>query len=177
MRYFIIAVVLALSACASKPKVVEQAAPQPSIEQITTGFTGTGVQVTFTKDGTWKKITSTASASIQGDDFEAQTNAGTIATMRARRQISEFLNLRISSKKTFETISDSMKANQASSSMDAESDAASKEQSSKATQHLVDSIQQTSSAILSGTIVQSEYVDAEKKTVTVVVVSNNPNRE
>lgn len=136
---------------------------------LTTGFTGSGVKVAYRKDGQWERITSTASAKFTSSLGSAADEATVVATMKARRQIAEFLNLKVTSKKTLEEVSETLESNNTESSLDPEKDQAAKVKAAKVTQRLIDSLQQNSTAILNGTVVESEFVDAEARQVTVTV--------
>ncbi len=150
-----------LAACSSPPKTADiPIAATPVASTLTTGFTGTGIKLTFDKAGQWERITSTSTTTVMSNVLGAGDEAITVATMKARRQIAEFITTEISSKRTLNTISDTVK----------KSDVAGESQDDvRIAQAVKDSITQSSHAILRGSVVESEYLDAEKVRATVVV--------
>jgi ribosomal protein L22 len=128
--------------------------PTASAGGLITGFTGTGIKLTYTDKGEWESITSTASAPTYLSTREAAEVAQTVAEMKARRAMAEFVKNEVNSKKVLTIYSKNARG-------DEEEDAHSQE--------IHDRITQTASSILRGTIVESAYVDASSLTVTVVV--------
>lgn len=169
----IISAVAAVTGC-STPQTSKPDEPQfaKSVagRSLTTGFTGTGIQITFDdKSGQWQKIVSVATAPILNNLPSTVDDATSVAIIKARRDISEYVSVRNTSKRTLETISDSL---QKSRSENAEGGNLDEATSQTISQRLVDSITQSSSAILKGTVVDSVFVDAEKRQVKVTVYAD-----
>ena len=86
--------------------------------------------------------------------------------MKARRQISEFVNTEINSKKVLSTIAKNIRGGNSSAEESVKDDADSY------AQEVTDRIVQSSSAILRGTIVDSASVNEDITKVTVVVYAD-----
>ena len=117
----------------------------------------------YSKSGDFDSLTSTATAPVVSDLPSAKDEAVTVATLRARRQISEFLNVEINSEQFTENLTNSV---QQSSEVFGTKD---KTVQGKIVTQLKDTIRQRSSAILKGTSVESAVYDPTSKTVTVKV--------
>jgi hypothetical protein len=63
------------------------------------------VNIVFDSKGNWESISSVATGGISASTYEAQEQATTIATMRAKRNIAEFLSTDVSSTKTLVVVS------------------------------------------------------------------------
>lgn len=135
--------------------------PLSSNQQLTTAFAGMGVKLTFGKDGQWERITSTGVAPMGRNEVTGAETAVTVATMKARRQISEFVKTEISSKQVVTIIADTIRDGSKEGG-DSESYA----------RKLSDQITQTSSAILRGVMIESTNVNPEAGTATVVVYAD-----
>lgn len=151
----VLGMVIILTACQST-------APVSQGEQNLQTFLG-GITVTYKKSGEFESLSSAASAPVVSDLPSAKDEAVTVATLRARRQISEFLNTDISSEKFTETVTSSL---QQSSEIVGTQD---KTVTTKIAIQLRESIKQKSTAILRGSVVKSQIYDPQKKTVTVTV--------
>ena len=135
----------------------------------TRGPSGGKIQITYRKDGKWDSITSTGVARIQGDGPAAIDSAVTVATLRARAQMAELTNVKVTSRKSLRSVTDTLKQNAAVDST-SEADTQDKtEDTSKLTEQVIQDITQTSRAILSGTVVKNEYIDSEANQVLVTV--------
>ena len=122
---------------------------------VTGGAQGFGLAITE------RFIASGASVVIWDIDEEAIK----IATLKARRQIAEFINVELKSDNFTSSVSDSLQASQTSDGEDK-----SKFRNTIALK-VRENITQKSSQILKGTIVQSEKHDAKKDQVIVTVVT------
>ena len=122
-----------------------------------------GITVTYKKSGEFESLASVATAPIVSDLPSARDEAATVATLRARRQISEFLNTEISSEKFTETVTSTL---QQSSEVVGTQD---RTVTTKIATQLRESIKQNSAAILRGSVVESQIYDPKRKTVTVTV--------
>ena len=173
-----VAASLALAACSStaprqgQPLVASApriAVPLDGAGELTTGFTGSGLWLTFTRDGHWQRIVSTASVRIVGRVPGAADDALTVATMKARRQLAEFIQVRITSSRSLQTISRAVQRSGAQAADDAHHAQDGSDASMRIAQRVSDRITQTSRAILRGTLVRSAYIDAERGVATVTV--------
>lgn len=135
---------------------------EPKGEQSLQTLLG-GITVTYKKSGEFDSLSSVATAPVVSDLPSAKDEAVTVATLRARRQISEFLNTDISSEKFTETVTTSL---QQSSEIVGTQD---KTVTTKIATQLRESIKQKSNVILRGSVVESQIYDPQKKTVTVTV--------
>jgi hypothetical protein len=152
---FVLGTVLSLTACQTPSST-------PQSEQSLQTLLG-GITVTYKKSGEFDSLTSSASAPVVSELPSAKDEAVTVATLRARRQISEFLNTDISSEKFTETVTSSL---QQSSEIVGTQD---RTVTTKIATQLRESIKQKSAAILRGSVVESQIYDPQKKTVTVTV--------
>jgi len=153
----LIAVMFTLSAC----QLVSQKAQDEQKLQTLVG----GITVTYKKSGEFDSLSSVATAPVVSDLPSARDEAVTVATLRARRQISEFLNTDISSENFTETVTNSLQ--QSSDFVGAQD----KTVTTKIATQLRENIKQRSNAILRGTVVDSQVYDSQKKTVTVTVTT------
>ena len=151
----LIAGILTLTACQSSSPLSQE---EKNLQTLLGGIT-----VTYKKSGEFDSLSSVATAPVVSDLPSAKDEAATVATLRARRQISEFLNTDISSEKFTETVTSSL---QQSSEIVGTQD---KTVTTKIATQLRESIKQRSTAILRGSVVESQIYDPQKKTVTVTV--------
>jgi predicted small lipoprotein YifL len=63
------------------------------------------VHIVFDSKGNWQSVSATASGPIVGTFYAAEEQAGTIAAMRAKRNIAEFLSTDLSSTKSLIVVS------------------------------------------------------------------------
>jgi hypothetical protein len=150
-----------LGACTSPPVPKESKANAP----IKTEFLGGGLTIAYDKDGGFKSITSVSSSKVTSTLPSAVEEAIKIATLKARRQIAEFINTEVKSDRFTSSISDSLQASQTS-----DGDDTSKIRNTIALK-VRENITQKSSQILKGTFVQSEKHDIDKNLVVVTVVT------
>jgi hypothetical protein len=122
-----------------------------------------GLSIIYKSSGEFESLTSTATAPVVSDLPSARDEAVTVATLRARKQISEFLNVEINSEQFTENLTNSV---QESSEILGTRD---KTVQGKIVTQLKETIQQKSSSILKGTNVESAVYDPTSKTVTVKV--------
>ncbi|MDY7580094.1 hypothetical protein RGU70_17430 [Herbaspirillum sp. RTI4] len=165
---------LTLSACSSAPPLSAvppnvQVASVPS-DLLTTGFTRGGLTLVFNKSGQWERITSVSAVTIGSNLIGAADESITVATMKARRQIAEFINTDVKSKRTLTTISTTIQKAEGKTGGEPENNSDDESQTSaRIAQMVKDSIVQSSRAILTGTMVESEFIDAEKRQAIVTV--------
>ena len=130
-------------------------------------FVGSDITISYNNNGDFESLASKAVAKVNSNTPNGRDEAVTIATVRARRNIAEFINTDVQSERFIETVS----------SNDNKSDLSSV--SSKAKDHskiaykVRESILQKSNAILRGTYVESEIFDEGEKSVIVIVRAGN----
>lgn len=154
-------VALYVGACTTvdEPKDTKVKAP------IKTEFLGGSLTVSYDKDGDFQSITSVSTSNVTSKLPTAVEEAIKIATLKARRQIAEFINVELKSGRFTSSISDSLQASQTS-----DGDGKSKIRNTIALK-VRENISQKSKQILKGTIVKSEKHDAKKDQVIVTVVT------
>ncbi len=100
--------------------------PQPSTSAAATRtalaeFVAPGgkIAVEFDNKGNWLSLTAVATAGVSGTSQEAREQAASVASLRARRNIAEFMGAEINSRRSVSVISRTVqKANRTSSSPD-----------------------------------------------------------
>ena len=150
-----------LGACSPTPEPEAQKVKAP----IKTEFLGGGLTIAYDEDGEFQSITSVSTSKVTSTLPSAVEEALKIATLKARRQIAEFINTEVQSDRFTSSISDSLQAAQTLND-----DTTSKLRNTIALK-VRENITQKSSQILKGTFVQSEKHDAEKDQVIVTVVT------
>ena len=128
---------------------------------IKTEFLGGGITVTYDESGNFKSMTSTSTSKVTSKLPSAVDEAFKIATLKARRQIAEFIETEIKSDRFTSSVSDSLQ----------ESDTLNTDNLNTIALKVRENITQKSSQILKGTFVKSEKHDTKKKQVIVVVVT------
>ena len=135
-------------------------------ENITSEFIGGSLKVTYTGNGEFKSLESSASAQVVGDLPSSREQAVAIATAKARRQIAEFIKTEIESERFYQVIaSDTQALSQENTSKD-------KNISANIVSNVREQIKQKSSVILKGTYVAKESFNESAKVITVVVKSS-----
>jgi hypothetical protein len=131
--------------------------------KLTSEFVGGDLKVTYNKKGEFESISSKATAYVTNDLPNTRDQAVTIATLKARRQIAEFLKTEVQSERFLVTVSKSIQ------DTETVNQAGDNKESAKIAYNVRESIRQRSSAILQGTYLQSESFNPDTKIVTVVV--------
>ena len=157
MKYLLTLLLVLVVACSTAKKESVD-----SQNKVTSTFQGGGIKISYTKDGEFDYLTSTASAPVTSELLSARDEAITLATVKARRQISEFINTEVHSERFIQTVSKSVQEASADSVTD-------KSIKSKIAYDVRESIKQKSTAILEGTIVENESYDANSRLVIVTV--------
>jgi len=157
MKYLLTLLLLLVVACSTAKKESVD-----SKNKVTSTFQGGGIKISYTKDGEFDYMTSTASAPVTSELLSARDEAITVATVKARRQISEFINTEVQSERFIQTISKSVQEASADSVTD-------KSTKSNIAYDVRESIKQKSTAILEGTFVENESYDANSRLVIVTV--------
>ena len=120
------------------------------------------VEVTFNND-TWTEIKSTATAAIPINDDAGLEQAMNIATMRAKRNIVEFMNTDLKNNKTVDVITNSL-AKEVS-----DNDQKSKERAANIATKVTEKMVEESSGIIRGSYVKERKVSSDTRVVSVVV--------
>jgi hypothetical protein len=130
---------------------------------VTTDFLGGNLIIIYTKSGEFESLSSISSVKVTSDLPSAKEEAVTLATVRARRQIAEFLNTEVNSERFVTTVTKTLQDSETASGTN------SMTLNSKIANEVKESIRQKSNALLKGTFVESEVYDSNTKTITVVV--------
>jgi hypothetical protein len=195
----LVGVVVALSGCASSEKKGSEKAPATKAERRDNGASaantvggarkassafarpGGRVSLEYADDGTWLGITAVASAPVGGRGAAAVEQATTVATLKARRNIAEFMGGELNSARSLRVISRGVQRSQAGTALrqsdeissDDEVDESSEAQVSTSHQRIAESIRETitqqSAAILRGLMTVREDHDREAGVVIVEV--------
>jgi hypothetical protein len=143
-----------------------QSINKESIETPSVKTTLGGLEIHYASNGDFEFLTSTATAPVTSSLPNARDEAATVATLRARRQISEFLNTNIQSESFTEIVSTSLQqSNQVANTEN-------KDVTVKIVTNLRESIRQNSESILKGTVVESVIHDSSTNTVEVKVTTS-----
>jgi hypothetical protein len=143
-----------LSGCSSTPK---------KDGSVSSEFLGGNLKITYTKSGEFESLSSISSVKVTSDLPSAKEEAVSIATVRARRQIAEFLNTEVNSERFVSTVTKTLQDSETASGTN------SMTLNSKIANEVKETIRQRSNALLKGTFVESEVYDSNSKTITVVV--------
>ena len=117
------------------------------------------VEVVFSTFGEWQSIKSSASSSVPIEHDAGIEQAMNVATMRAKRNIVEFIQSDLKSKKTTDTITDAMVEHNVS-----------KEKASKLTSKMTESIVEESAGIVRGAYIEDRRITDDGKNVTVSII-------
>jgi hypothetical protein len=159
-KTLLVAVAL-LSACTFTPEPEEQKVKTP----IKTEFLGGGLTIAYDEDGEFQSVTSVSTSKVTSTLPSAVKEALKIATLKARRQIAEFINTEVQSDRFTSSVSDSLQAAETLNG-----DNATKLRNTIALK-VRENITQKSNQILKGTFIQSEIHDVDKNLVIVTVVT------
>lgn len=165
-KIVIISAVVMLSACSSVPLTKTDEAP------IKTEFMGGSIKVVYKKStGEVELIESMATAKLVSNLPNAVDESFTVATMRARKQIIEFMKTEIESEKFTEAVFDTLQKS------DVENKAKNETVNHNISQAVKQSIKQKSAGILKGTYVSEKVYDQSTRTVRVTVRSSEQDVE
>lgn len=130
-------------------------------------FFGGDIKVTYTFSGDFESIASSGTGKVTSNAPDAVEKAYIVATLRARKQIADFMKAEVESEKFKQTVYESLQ--EAEEEFKASSAAVTKD---KIASNLQENIKQKSAAILRGTYVESKEFDKGTSTVKVVVKSS-----
>ena len=121
------------------------------------------VEVTFSDKGDWESITSTASSFVPMNHDAALEQGMNVATMRAKRNIVEFMQSDLRSKKTTDTMTKALAQNIS------EDDVESKQKAANIATSIVEKITVEGNGIIRGAYVSKRVVTPDAKNVSVTV--------
>lgn len=160
MKKLILALaVLSLSACSS----VKLANNDVSDEAVKYTQDFGKVEVTFNDKGEWESLKSTATSAIPINDDMGLEQGMNVATMRAKRNIVEFINTDLKSTKTTDTITKALAKNVSSD------DENSKQRAANIASEITEKISVQADGILKGVYVIDRKVTSDKRVVSVTI--------
>ncbi len=121
------------------------------------------VEVTFNDKGDWESIKSSATSSVPIDVDAGLEQGMNIATMRAKRNIVEFINTDLKSSKTTEAMTNSLAKNVASG------DERSQERAANIATQVQEKISVQADGLLKGVYVIDRKISSDKRTVVVTI--------
>ena len=154
------AIALALSAC-STTKLTDIDPVSNDAVKYTQDFGK--VEVTFNDKGDWDSIKSSGTSSVPIDVDAGLEQGMNIATMRAKRNIVEFINTDLKSSKTTEAMTNSLAKNVASG------DETSQERAANIATQVQEKISVQADGLLKGVYVIERKISSDKRTVVVTV--------
>lgn len=162
MKNFLTVAVLALtlSAC-STTKLTDVDPVSNDAVKFTQDFGK--VEVTFNDKGDWETLKSSATSSVPIDVDAGLEQAMNVATMRAKRNIVEFINTDLKSSKTTEAITNSLAKNVSSG------DEKSQERAANIATQITEKISVQADGLLKGVYVVERKISSDKRTVVVTV--------
>jgi hypothetical protein len=146
-----------LGGCASINPFTEPTAEEKVVNKIEFLATNGGIKLEFDGDK-WVSIESTGIAEVTSDRINSAHEAYHAATLRAQRNLSEYLNNKLDSKTTLDAISQIV-----------DSDDVAKPSSDTIAYNLTESISKESHSMLNGLYVTERKYDEEEKLVSVTV--------
>lgn len=159
-KLLIVALAVLMTAC-STTKLTENEPASKDAVKFTQDFGK--VEVTFTDDGNWTEIKATATASVPISDDAGLEQAMNIAAMRAKRNIIEFIHTDLQSKKSVDTITNSLAKEVA------DNDQKSKEKAANIATAIVEKIAVQSDGIIKGAYIKDRKISSDARTVVVMV--------
>ena len=157
-KFLIVVSLLALAACSTTKVAMDEASPDAV--KFTQDFGK--VEVTYTEN-TWTEIKSTGTASVPISDDAGLEQAMNIATMRAKRNIVEFIDTDLKSGKTVDTLTDSLAKEVA------DDDQKNKQKAASIATKVSEKIAVEANGILKGVYITDRKISGDGKTVAVTV--------
>lgn len=152
---------LAVSACSTTKLGDNETAYSSEAQKFTQDFGK--VEVTFNDKGDWESIKSSATSAVPIDNDMGLEQGMNVATMRAKRNIVEFINLDLKSTKTTDTITKSLAKNVA------ENDEQTKQRAANIANEITEKISVQADGILKGTYIIDRKVSNDHRMVSVTV--------
>lgn len=164
MKKLIALAILALSVTACSTTKLDQT-DNESVSRDAVKFTQDfgKVEVTFTDKGDWETIKSSATSSVPIDVDMGLEQGMNVASMRAKRNIVEFINSDLKSSKTTDTLTKSLAKNVS------DNDDVSKQRAANIATEVTEKISVEANGILKGVYVSQRKVSDDGKTVMVTV--------
>ncbi len=159
-KVILLLAVLALSACSSV-KLKDESAVSSEAVKFVQDFGK--VEVTFTDDGNWTQLKSSATSAVPIDVDAGLEQAMNVATMRAKRNIVEFMNTDLKSTKTADIMTKSLQKNVS------DADEQSKQNAANIATEITEKIAVEANGILRGVYIVERKVSSDKKNVVVTV--------
>lgn len=157
-KLLIVVSLLALTAC-STTKLTDNDVSNEAVK-YTQDFGK--VEVTYT-DNNWTEIKSTGTSAVPIHDDAGLEQAMNIATMRAKRNIVEFINTDLKSGKTVDTLTDSL------AKEIADDDQKNKQKAASIATKVSEKIAVEANGILKGVYISERKVSSDGRTVAVTV--------
>lgn len=154
------AIALAVSAC-STTKLTDVDPVSNDAVKYTQDFGK--VEVTFNDKGDWEVLKSSATSSVPIDVDAGLEQGMNVATMRAKRNIVEFINTDLKSSKTTDTMTNSLAKNVSSG------DEKSTERAANIATQIQEKIAVQADGLLKGVYVVDRKISSDKRTVVVTV--------
>lgn len=121
------------------------------------------IEVYYTSDGNWIKLKSSATANLPINNEASIEQAMNVATLRAKRNIVEFIKTDLKSTTTTESITKYLMKDISSN------DERSQQKASNIATEIVEKITVQSDGVISGVYVASRNISQDKQTVSVTV--------
>lgn len=126
-------------------------------------FIGGGITLIYSKKGDFIGLSSKATAQATGKLQSSVDSAIAVATLKARRQIAEFISVELTSDRFVTTVSvDLQESKESNDDLD-------KQSATQIALVLRETIKQRSNQLLKGTVVESETYNDESRVVVVIV--------
>ena len=122
------------------------------------------VEITFNDKGEWESIKATATSFVPIENDAGVEQGMNVAAMRAKRNIVEFINTDLKSKKTTDTITNALAANMK------EDGAAGEKKAADLTTKITESITVEANGIVRGAYISDRKLSSDSKNVSVTVV-------
>jgi len=129
-----------------------------SKSNLSTDFMGGDIRVVYNKSGEFESLISTAIVKVASELPSAREEAVTVATVKARRQISE-----VDSERFVTTVTKSIQESNAVSGSNISA------ANAKIATEVKETIKQKSDSLLKGTVIESEKYDAKNNSIIVTV--------
>ena len=152
-------IAVALTACSTTKLTAD--ATSPDAVKFTQDFGK--VEVTFNDKGEWETLKSSATSSVPIDVDAGLEQGMNVATMRAKRNIVEFINQDLKSTKTTDSITKALAKNVS------DNDENSKQRAANIATEITEKISVQADGILKGVYVTDRKISSDNKTVSVTV--------
>lgn len=153
----VVSSIVLLSACSTLTNKVE------GPDSVTAEFMGGDLKVTFNKDGQFQSLQSAGTARVTSTLPSATEDAFVVATLRAKKQIAEFMKEEVEGDRFTNTLTDNL---QKGSDVNGQ---VINEVNTKIAKQVQENIKSKSKAILQGVYVESKKFDTSTNTVRVTV--------